>query len=187
MMRLALIPCATSEWQQDGRLLGRVELPLADDAELVPQGWVERLRELRLARIYHAPDELAVAMACRLGEELHVPTKAAPELEEVDLGLWTGLTQDQLRERFASAYRQLEESPLTVEPPGGEAFAAAADRLRAWLRARLRRRAAAAAGAVVRPIAFSMLRGLLADGDASAFWEHLADQPNLLVAEAAPR
>lgn len=168
-MKIALIPCAPTEWRSEGRLLGRTELSAAPGAESRCVTWAETLRPLALARILHSPDELAKRTARLIGRVLHVPTRSVEDLSEVDFALWAGLTDDELRTRFASAYRQLEESPLAVTPPGGENLGAAAARLQACLKRKLRA-GEAAVGLVLRPVVLALARYVLEDHDESRIW-----------------
>jgi broad specificity phosphatase PhoE len=161
-MKIALIPCAASEWQEQHRLLGRAELPPSPHAEADSLAWVEPLRSLDLREIYHGPDELATRTAGWLAGRLQVSTRLVRSLAEVDLGLWTGLTEDELEARYASAHRELCEAPLNVSAPAGESFAEADQRLRAFLGKQLKRNGARALGLVLRPVALALARAALA-------------------------
>lgn len=182
-MKVALIPCGVSDWRQEGRLLGRVELELAPDGERQCAAWGEQLRPAMLSRIFHAPDGLSKATAQNIGRRLNIPTKALNALVEVDLGLWTGLTEDQLKKRYAKAHRQLVDAPLTVSPPKGEGFSDAADRLRACLKKRIKPNGKAGIGLVMRPLTFAMARYVLEGAAAASIWELSQRQTELLVME----
>jgi broad specificity phosphatase PhoE len=170
-MKVALIPCGTTEWHAEDRLLGRVELPLTAADEQQCLQWVERLRPLGLTRILHAPDELATQTAALLARPLSVPTKAVEDLAEVDVGLWTGLTETQIKARFASAHRELRESPLNVNPPGGESLRAAAERLTACIGKQLKRNGKKLLGVVLRPFSFALAKAVLEGSEPTDLWE----------------
>lgn len=169
-MKVALIPCASTEWAQHGRLLGRVELEPTAEAPAQCAAWSEQLRPANLGRIFFAPDELSKSTARHLARALNIPVKELDDLEEVDLGLWAGLTEEDLKKRYATAHRQLVDSPLKVSPPRGEVFAAAADRLRECFKKRLKPNAKEAIGLVMRPFCFAMARYLL-EGEGVKIWE----------------
>jgi broad specificity phosphatase PhoE len=169
-MKIALVPCGETEWTQEGRLLGRVEVPMTQQGQAQCDAWAEQLRVHGLARVYHAPDELSRATARRFGRRLRIPTRKADALAEVYLGLWAGLTEEQLATRFESAHRQLLDDPLTVSPPEGESVAAAADRLEAWMRKRLTKDSQRPVALVLRPLALGLTRFLLEGSEASAVW-----------------
>lgn len=157
-MKVALIPCAANEWVEKGRLLGRVELSAGPSLEDETNQWAAALVGLGLKQIYHAPDELATRTARILGRKLVVPTRVAEGLAEVDVGLWTGLTEEELKSRYASAHRELCEAPLNVSPPGGESLGAADKRLKGFLQKQAKRNGEATVGLVLRPVSFVMAR-----------------------------
>ncbi|MFH1748233.1 MAG: histidine phosphatase family protein [Planctomycetota bacterium] len=170
-MKVVLIPCASTEWHEAGRLLGRVELHATSAGEDRCCEWIGELQTLGLAQLFHAPDDLATRTAKLLGRQLLVPTKAIDGLAEVDVGLWAGLTEDQLKSRYASAHRELCESPLNVSPPGGESLGAADLRLKAFLKKQTKRGDNGPVGLVLRPVSFAMARCMLEGRESKAVWE----------------
>lgn len=181
-MTVVLIPCGSTEWREEGRLLGRVELSLTPAGQEQCAEWAQRLGSVGLQCILHAPDELTTRTAQVLARQLSIPTKALDDLAEVDLGLWAGLTESQLKARFASAHRELRESPLNVNPPDGESLSEAADRLCACIRKQLKKNGRKAIGLVVRPFGFAMAKCALEGGEFSEVWETAqhADEPVII-------
>lgn len=178
-MKLVLIPCAPTQWRRAGRLLGRAELPPADDADRALAEAAERVRPHGVARILHAPDGLSTAAARRIARNLGVPARRMPALEEVDLGLWTGLTAEQLGQRFPSAQHELYESPLNVTPPDGEPLRSALNRLRAGVQRCVKRSAHQTLALVTRPLALALIRAALEGPGGEGVWQRLEepDQP----------
>jgi broad specificity phosphatase PhoE len=183
-MKVALIPCGTTEWDDEGRLLGRIELPLTSTGQARVGQWVAQLRADGLKRILHAPDELATQTATILARQLAIPTKALNELAEVDLGLWTGLTETQLKTRFASAHRELREAPLNVIPPGGESLRSASNRLLACIRKQLKKNGHSIVGVILRPFSWALVRAGLAGSEPTDLWEATRDAGNPVVIES---
>jgi broad specificity phosphatase PhoE len=184
-MKVALIPCAASEWREKGRLLGRVELSPAPGSSGRYAEWVEPLRAIGLTRVFHSPDELSTRAAESIARRLDVPAKPLDELLEVDVGLWAGLTEQQLKQRFARAHRQLCESPLNVHPPGGESFSDAARRVHACLSKRIKRNGRANLGIVMRPLSLAMARCLLEQGEIGRVWETAQSPDEPVIVECA--
>jgi broad specificity phosphatase PhoE len=182
-MKLVLIPCGRTEWHDEGRLLGRVELPLTPAGQAQCRAWIEPLRPIGLGRIAHGPDDLSSQTAALIADGLGIPTKEVGELVGVDVGLWAGLTDEQLDARYPSAFRELEEAPLNVHPPEGEGLSEAAERLRAAIRKVLKKKnGGAAVGFVLRPLAFALVRSALERTECSAIWEcaHRAAEPVII-------
>ena len=149
MMKIVLFPTAECEWRNKGRLLGRVELSPTDNGLAQGAGWAEQVAELGVKAIYHAPDELSQLTADAIGKPLDAARKSVDGLLEPDVGLWAGLTDEQLKSRFATAHRELEEAPLNIRPPEGEAFAKAFERLEAAIRKQIGRNGIPAIGFVL--------------------------------------
>ncbi len=170
-MKVALIPCGTTEWHDEGRLLGRVELPLTEAGTQQCASWAQRLEALNLRRILHSPDELSRQTAACVGRRLSVPIKTLEDLVEVDIGLWTGLTETQLKSRYPTAHRELRDKPMNVRPPGGEELSAAAARIDACIRKQFRKNGEAAVGIVMRPFSLAMTRHVLEGGELGKVWE----------------
>jgi broad specificity phosphatase PhoE len=174
-MRFVLIPCAASDWQAKGRLLGRVELSPTLESQAQLSDWGERLRAAGLQRILHSTDELATRTAKGLARLLGAPQRKQRDLDEVDLGVWAGLTEEQLENRFTSAHRQLCDSPLSVTAPDGESLAAAAGRIHDFL-ARWLKKDGRTTGLVLRPLVYAMARCTLEGRPLEEVW-HMARQP----------
>jgi probable phosphoglycerate mutase len=170
-MKVVLIPCAATEWRDEGRLLGRVEVPPSPEGERTAATWVDSLRPLNIELIYHSPDELATKTAKIVAKALGVKTKKLAELAEVDMGLWAGLTEDDLRKRYASAHHELTEAPLHVSPPDGEDLAAAEERLSTAVQRILKKNGMEAIALVERPLSLALTRRVLQGGQESQIWE----------------
>ncbi|MCA9245102.1 MAG: histidine phosphatase family protein [Phycisphaerales bacterium] len=153
-MKIALIPCRECAWTRGGRLLGRVEVSPCDEDTQTSE-WLSTLAPLALEAILHSPDELATQTAARLAAELGVKTRSVDSFKEVDLGLWSGLTVNEVRSRYATAARQLDDSPLSITPPDGERFSDALNRLSKALRDQIARRDRPF-GVVLRPMALAL-------------------------------
>jgi probable phosphoglycerate mutase len=184
-MRIALIPCGETDWGAEGRLLGRVELPLSEAGEARCAAWARELEPLGLERIVHGPDELGKRTATLLAAQLRVPTRALEGLHEVDTGLWSGLTECELKRRYATAHRELKEAPLNVQPPGGEALRSAAKRLAECLDRQIRRNGVVSLGVVARPFALALASCALRNGPTSEVWELAWRVANPIVIECA--
>lgn len=177
-MKVVLVPCALRSWLRSERLLGRTDVTI--DAETVSrlEGWSDQLRALGVERILSSPDELARQTARTLGRAVGATTRSDDGLAEVDVGLWAGLTAEQLRARFTTAHRQLSEAPLSVTPPEGESLADAAERISSVVTRLLRRNGTPAMAMVLRPLALSLARQAVEGGEESMIWDNAwLDEP----------
>ncbi len=183
-MKIALIPCGATEWHEQGRLLGRADLPLSEVGRQQLEAWAVVLTPLRLSRLLHAADDLSVSSAQVLATALRAKTKVVADLVELDAGLWSGLTEPELETRYESAYQESCDAPLNVQPPGGEPIAEAQERLWTCFRRQLRAGSVHPVGFVLRPVAWRLACALLARQPVRDVLSPLADGSAPCVLEA---
>jgi probable phosphoglycerate mutase len=187
-MKFALIPTGACDWRTAGRLLGRVQLALTSEGEKQCDAFAESLRVVGISTVYHGRDELSKHTAKRVARAVDAATRATDKLREVDLGLWAGLTDADLKSRFATAHRQLRESPLTVRPPEGEPLSEAAERLESYLRRTLRRNGKTPVAFVLRPLSMAIADCVLAGKELSDLYamSRAPDEPRVLKTQELP-
>ncbi len=187
-MKVLLVPAAASEWQRSERLIGRVDLDPAADWEQEVADWQALLASNDVARILYGPDTLSQKMASALTRGRKVPLKSVDGLLEVDLGLWAGLTRDELKSRFATAHAALVDSPMSVSPPSGERFGEAVDRIQAALRKHLKKNARKSVAFVLRPFTLAIVNGILSGRGQDELWEtaRRATEPFVLEFHGVP-
>jgi len=129
MTELALIRHGRTEWNDDGRLTGRIDIPLS------PQGRREVAAYRLPARLdgatWHvSPLQRARETAALLG---HPSARIEPRLTEMDFGGFEGRTLAQLHAELGEEMQRNEDRGLDFQPPGGESPRAVQDRLRPFL------------------------------------------------------
>lgn len=117
------------------RCIGRTDLPLSPEGE----GQAEALRhwlETHPAAVYASPLARARDTAVRMADGRSVTVLDA--LQEVDVGLWEGLTFEEIRLRWPGLYADRGLHLASCAPPEGESFLAGGQRLMNALQAILR-------------------------------------------------
>lgn len=129
MIRLALLRHGHTAWNRAGRIQGRSNIPLDDQARAelggyaLPAPWdAAELWSSPLARAA----ETAELVAGR-------PPRTAPGLTEMNWGGWEGLHGLDLKADPASGFRDIEDWGWHYRPPGGESPAEVWDRIAPWL------------------------------------------------------
>jgi broad specificity phosphatase PhoE len=116
-----------SDWNVERRWQGNADRPLTDLGRRQAGQLAERLASTPLDAVYSSDlrraRETAEAVARRQG--LEVRTLAA--LREVDVGSWSGLTREEVEERFPAAFATWREGGHGWE--GGEAYEDMAERV----------------------------------------------------------
>ncbi len=128
-----LIASGATAWQEAGRLQGLADMPLSAgglaSAEAAAAAWQAGAMRARPKAVYCAGDEASRATAAAFAARSGCKVKELEELREVDVGLWQGLTEAELEERYPTAFGQWVENPTRVAIPGGEPLAEAVERL----------------------------------------------------------
>jgi broad specificity phosphatase PhoE len=152
-------------WDDQSRIQGSMDLPLSvkgrRQADQVAATWTAG----PLPAVHCAPDEASRGTAEVLGHVWNCPVKIVDQLAEVHLGLWQGLTESELQERYPSAYGQWVDDPWSVLPPEGEAMAQADARLRQAMTRIVGRSSDRPVMVVLRPVMMRMVAAWLGEAD----------------------
>lgn len=130
MATLILVRPGNTDFDDQQRIQGILDLPLNARGEQQVQQTLADLRQFPLYRIYTSTSEPARSTAQRLGTELGVAVKELDDLQNINHGLWQGLQVEDLRRKQPKVYKQWQDSPETICPPEGEPFAEAVERVR---------------------------------------------------------
>ena len=139
MPQVILIRPGCTDFDDQNRIQGSIELPLNQKGQEQLQEVVDRLRDTPMEVIYSSPAQPARCTAEAIAAELGVPVKLKDELRNLDQGLWEGLQVDEVRFKYPKVFRQWQESPETICPPEGETIPEAVERVREVLRKPIRR------------------------------------------------
>jgi broad specificity phosphatase PhoE len=161
MTRVLLIQAAPTPWDTEGRMGGNPMLPLATDGEVALRRTLQTLTEPVAALFTYTQNQACEQAAKLVARHFNLRLRDNEALEPISMGLWQGLTREELRFRFPTVFQQWEENPLSVNPPQGESLADAAGRFRAGLSKILRRYRGQAIALVLRPMSMQMAAGLL--------------------------
>jgi len=176
---LCLIQCGQTTWDTEGRVHGATDLPLSETGRQALIDELDRPREGKPAVIYHPDDEAAADTAHLAAERWGSKTKALEELADPNLGLLEGLSVRDFEDRFPSRHRQWEEDPLSLAPPEGEGFAAAADRIFQAVAKLIKKSRSGEVAIVLHDLGAGMLRCWLADRPLGDLWKMTGDRPHI--------
>jgi broad specificity phosphatase PhoE len=101
-----------SDWNLERRWQGHADRPLTERGREQAQALADRLADIRLDAVYSSDLFRARATAEAVASPRGLEARVLPELREVDVGSWSGLTRDEARERFPDDYaRWLQGGP----------------------------------------------------------------------------
>ena len=173
MSEIILIAWAKTDWAEQGRLIGRTDLPLNESGRAAATAIAEQLDAAPPDAIKSGPEEEARETARIIAKRFRLRlSRPIKELAEINLGLWSGLTEAELQQRFTGAHEQWRENPEAICPPEGETIGDALARLNRAVERMAHKQAAGRLGMVVGPMAAAALRCHLSDKSFDHFWRY---------------
>ena len=98
--RLLLVRHGQSVWNAEGRWQGQADPPLSALGEEQAREAAPRLAALGFARIVASDLQRARRTAEIVAEALGLPVEVDPDLREIDVGDWTGMTRAEIEARW---------------------------------------------------------------------------------------
>ena len=100
MTELLLVRHGETDWNRDGRFQGHADPPLNDTGRSQARALADDLARERIDAIYTSDLARARETAELIAERAGVPFVLEPQLREIDVGEWQGLTRAEIEERF---------------------------------------------------------------------------------------
>jgi probable phosphoglycerate mutase len=137
---IAIVRPGQTEFDEQERIQGDLNLPLNDAGRAETDEIIERLRDLAIDQIFTSPTDPAFTTALQIGEALGVSVKEIEVLANVDYGLWEGLCLDEIKRKQPKVFKQWQDAPESICPPEGETCAEALQRARKGLKRPMKRK-----------------------------------------------
>ena len=171
MFKILLIRPGVTEYDQQGRIQGTLDIPLCEDGRRQVEAMIADLRAQPIKAIYTSPSQAAEQTAAALGEALDVKVKTLDSLQNLDHGLWQGMLVKDVKTKQPKVYRQWQEQPATVCPPQGESVGDAEQRLQGAVAKLVKKYKSDGLVAVVLPEPLaSLLRHVLRHDELGDLW-----------------
>jgi broad specificity phosphatase PhoE len=116
-----------SDWNQEKRWQGHADRPLTERGREQAQALADRVAHIELDAVYSSDLQRARDTAAVVAESQGLELRQLPELREVDVGSWSGLTRAEAEERFPEGFARWRDGF-----PGwkdGETYEAMTDRV----------------------------------------------------------
>ena len=98
-----------TDWNAVGRWQGHTDRSLTELGRRQAAELAERLADVELDAVYSSDLLRAIETAEPVAKRLGLPLQTLPELREVDVGTWAGLTRDEVAEHFPDGFRRWSE------------------------------------------------------------------------------
>jgi broad specificity phosphatase PhoE len=158
-------------------MTGRTPLPLSDNGSRELAEWANALAGRELRAVYCGDDPTSQATGKVLAQRAEVRLKVTSGLAEVDVGLWEGLTDEQVESRFPKLFKRWVEDPASVCPPNGEPVAQACTRVMDSVHRIARKHRGSSVAVILGPLAMAATRSQLERGQTGDLHEMKTDQP----------
>jgi phosphoserine phosphatase len=165
MVQMVLIRPGRTEFDEQRRIQGTLDIPLCEAGVDDVRKLTEELRGMPIDVIYTSPCQSARETAELLSDALDVKVKELDSLQNLDQGLWQGRSIDEVKQTQPTVFRQWQENPETICPPSGEPVSAAIQRVRVVV-AKLRRKHEGRMIAIIAPEPIYCLTRCEIDGEA---------------------
>jgi broad specificity phosphatase PhoE len=172
MVQILLIRPGITEYDQQRRVQGTLDVPLCEDGRQEVEKMVEELRDLPITAIYASPCQAAAQTAEAIGTALDMKVKTLDKLQNLDQGLWQGMLVADVKAKQPKVYRQWQEQPENVCPPQGETLGAAKQRVQTSLAKLLKKQKPASLLAIVAPEPLaSVIRNVVCQEQWGDLWQ----------------
>ena len=96
VFHLLLVRHGLTDWNEEGRLLGRIDIDLNARGQAQASELARRLRDVPIARVISSPQRRAQETARPIAEALGLSVETEPGVDEVWLGRWQGKKLEEL-------------------------------------------------------------------------------------------
>jgi broad specificity phosphatase PhoE len=173
MTRIVPIHAGPTPWDLEDRVVGNHPLPLTSDAYNSIDAIASRI-PFPVTAVYYFKKNEACAQAAKIVGAKHLcPLHDSKMLDEWNLGLWQGLTRNELKFRYPTVVPQWQQNPLAVNPPDGESLGEAIVRIHGGIKRILRKNRGGAIVLPLRPLSMQIMLGILRKEDPPAIANHL--------------
>jgi len=185
IFKIVLVRPGATDFDDQGRMKGCLDMPLSDTGRQQVGRIAEELAVVKLSSIFTAPCQSARETASALAMGRTARVKVIECFRNIDHGLWHGKLIDELRRTQPRLYRQGQDSPDSVRPPGGETIQEAKDRVLKAVRKVVKRSTSGAIALVIPDPLASVVQSILEGEEMRDLWSAETDAAHWELIEAA--
>lgn len=171
MLTLLLVRPGATEFDQQGRIQGTLNLPLCENGRRQTEEALPGIAAHKPTVVYTAPCQAAREAGQMIAEATGAKQKAVDKLCNLNHGLWQGMLVEEVRTKQPKVYRQWQDQPHTVCPPGGETLLQVKARVAESLRKLLRKHKEGTIALVAPEPLASVVRHVLHHDEVTGLWK----------------
>ena len=187
MLRIVLIRPGSTDFDEQGRIKGTLDIPLSEKGAGQVKKTVQELSKLDISTVYAAPSESAEKTAQALAESQGAKLKIIDKLQNLDHGLWHGKLIEEVKHNQPKVYRQAQDHPETVCPPDGESLDSARVRLNSVLSKIFKKHKSGIVAIVVPEPLASLVHSVLNDSQLEDLWKTECDSCRWELLDVQPQ
>lgn len=126
--KLILIRHGETDWSYQKRYCGFTDIPLNEKGKAQARQLSKRLEEEKVHKVYSSDMKRTLQFAKIVFKD--APIERLASLREMNLGMFEGLTYQEIMEAYPEIYRKWLNDPRDVTIPGGEGLNDLAKRVR---------------------------------------------------------
>lgn len=173
MLQVVLIRPGSTEYDQQGRIQGTLNIPLSDEGHREVISTVKEISDQpwKMETIYTTSCQAAIETAKLIAKTLEIKYKKLDKLKNLNHGLWQGMLIEDVKTKHPKVYRQWQEQPEKVCPPQGETVGSAKERTRLAISKLLRKHKEGVVGVVAPEPLASLVRHVLRHDVLADLWK----------------
>jgi probable phosphoglycerate mutase len=171
MLTLLLVRPGATEFDQQGRIQGTLDLPLCENGRRQTEEAIPGIAAHKPTTVYTAPCQAAREAGEMIAEATGAKQKTIDKLSNLNHGLWQGMLVEEVRTKQPKVYRQWQDQPHTVCPPGGETLLQVKARVAESLRKVLKKHKEGTIALVAPEPLASVVRHVLHQDEVTGLWK----------------
>ena len=171
MVRFVMIRPGTTDFDDQGRIKGNLDIPLNSQGTSQAAHTAEQLGDMSFDCVYTSPCQSAEPTAEAVACGHHVKVKRLEQLANLDCGLWQGRRIEEVRRSQPKAYRMWQDHPEAICPPEGESVSSAQMRVAAALEKMLKKHKTGVVAIVAPEPLLSLMISQLRQVDVGDLWK----------------
>lgn len=121
-MRLLLVRHGITQHNLNRQYTGQTDAPLSELGQQQAKAVGEYLAREKVDIIFSSDLQRARDTAREIARHHNLPVLEDPDLREISMGAWEGLTVEQIKARDLESWKYVRSDPVHHAPPGGESF-----------------------------------------------------------------
>jgi broad specificity phosphatase PhoE len=186
MLRILIIHPGCTDYDEQERIQGSLDIPLSQRGNNEVVLLIEQLQDQQIEMIYAPPCQPAEQTASAIAGKLEIKLKKLDRLQNLDQGLWEGMLIEDVKLKQPKVYKQWQEQPENVCPPGGEMLCEAAERVRVTMTKLLKKHKSGTIAIVTPEPLATLLRHFISNEELGDLWKAVNKHGQWEVLEVEP-